>query len=79
MSRFLKEPKEKVSIRIEESVREKLLRLARADRRDEADYWRKVLAEHVESAERRGELPEEKQLSLGSAIDVEVATKGGAS
>lgn len=74
-----KEPTEKVSIRIPASLRENLQLLARADKRDEeADYWRKVLSDHVDEMRRAGKLPLGQQLSLAGELEVEVQTAGGA-
>lgn len=68
MARKSKEASDRVTIRLPKSLREDLRLLATDDHRDdEADYWRKVLREHVEEAKRAGKLPLESQLLAGTA------------
>lgn len=51
-----KEPKGRITVRIQDRVRTRLKQLAAADKREEGDYVRKVLWDHVEEAERDGRL-----------------------
>lgn len=52
------DPKEPVTVRVPSRLRADLRLLAHQDKRDdEADYWRKVLSDHVDEMRRTGRLP----------------------
>lgn len=52
-----KKPKDRVSVRLDRDTRTKLQLLAAADKRDEGNYIRKILWEHVEKVEKDSRPP----------------------